>query len=166
MRMLLVGLITALLLAPAAAEEEPVFRIEFKDGVINRARLDVPASRRLKIELHNVGDSPAEFESLELHKETVLPPNGSTSLVIRTLEPGAYRFFDFHPADGALDASTRRRPQARTRGGARSRHRPIAPVGRVSAGAGRGRTRRRRDRGVSPRDARGRPRGACRWPGR
>jgi hypothetical protein len=80
------------------AEEEPVFRIEFNDGKVTPQRLEVPAKRRIKLELHNVGKTPAEFESKELRKEKVLAPGATSTLVIRTLDPGAYDFFDdFHP---------------------------------------------------------------------
>ncbi|HVY56818.1 MAG TPA: cupredoxin domain-containing protein [Xanthobacteraceae bacterium] len=91
------GLVLALA-GPLAAEEDPVFRIEFKDGVVTPSRLEVPAKRRFKLELHNTGKTPAEFESTELRKEKVLAPNSVSSLVIRTLDPGEYTFFDdFHP---------------------------------------------------------------------
>jgi hypothetical protein len=80
------------------AEDDPVFRIEFNDGKVTPQRLEVPAKRRFKLELHNVGTSPAEFESKELRKEKVLAPGASATLVIRTLDPGEYDFFDdFHP---------------------------------------------------------------------
>lgn len=86
------------LAGPVLADEEPVFRIEFKDGVVTPRRLDVPARRRFSLELHNLGETPAEFESRELRKEKVLAPGTSSVLVIRTLEPGEYDFFDdFHP---------------------------------------------------------------------
>lgn len=83
---------------PVHAEDDPVFRIEFKDGVVTPLRLEVPARRRFSLDLHNLGQSPAEFESRELRKEKVLAPGTSSVLVIRTLEPGEYDFFDdFHP---------------------------------------------------------------------
>jgi hypothetical protein len=85
-------------LAPAQAEDDPVFTIEFHDGKVAPVRLDVPANRRFKIELRNSGVSPAEFESNELHKEKVLAPGTTSVLVFRTLDPGEYTFFDdFHP---------------------------------------------------------------------
>lgn len=92
--------LTVLLLraAPTLAEEEPVFRIEFRDGVVTPLRLEVPAKRRIRLELHNLGTTPAEFESRELRKEKVIAPGARSILVIRRLDPGEYRFFDdFHP---------------------------------------------------------------------
>jgi hypothetical protein len=84
--------------AHARAEEMPVFSIEFKDGVITPLRLEVPARRAFKIELHNTGNTPAEFESLELHREKVLAAQSKSFIVIKSLDPGEYKFFDdFHP---------------------------------------------------------------------
>lgn len=84
--------------APALADEEPTFRIEFRDGAVTPDRIEVPAGRRFRLELANIGQSPIEFESLELKKEKVVAPGATTFLVIRTLDPGEYSFFDdFHP---------------------------------------------------------------------
>lgn len=82
----------------AHAEEEPVFAIDFEDGKISPLRLEVPAGTRLKIELRNKGQTPAEFESGVLRREKVLAPGAQSSLVFRTLDPGEYEFIDeFHP---------------------------------------------------------------------
>jgi hypothetical protein len=95
-------IVLALALLPASilgarAEEEPLFRIEFNDGKVTPQRLEVPAKTRFRLELHNLGKEPAEFESKELRKEKVLAPGASSILVIRTLDPGEYDFFDdFH----------------------------------------------------------------------
>ena len=87
---------------PASAEEEPTFRIEFKDGAVAPALVEVPAGRRFRLELVNVGLSPIEFESTELRKEKVVPPGATSVLVIRTLDAGEYAFFDdFHPGAAA-----------------------------------------------------------------
>jgi hypothetical protein len=94
----LVALLFAFAAAPALAEEEPTFQIEFKGGVIAPKRLEVPAKTRFRLEISNNDDSPAEFESVELHKEKVLAPHSQTVMVIRTLDAGEYNFFDdFHP---------------------------------------------------------------------
>jgi hypothetical protein len=102
LRVLLAGLAFALAAvgsgAIANAAEDPSFTIEFHDGKVTPLRLEVPANRRFKLELHNSGTSPAEFESNELHKEKVLAPDTTSVLVFHTLDPGEYPFFDdFHP---------------------------------------------------------------------
>jgi hypothetical protein len=97
-RLCAVAIFAAAFAGAAVAEDEATFRIEFNDGVVAPQRLEVPANRRLVIELVNKGKSPAEFESRELRKEKVLAPDSSSSLVIRSLDPGEYDFFDdFHP---------------------------------------------------------------------
>ncbi len=83
---------------PARAADEPVFEIEMKDGVIIPSRLEVPAKTRFKILVKNTGKIPAEFESAELRKEVVVPAGRTATMIIRTLDPGEYKFFDdFQP---------------------------------------------------------------------
>jgi hypothetical protein len=87
----------------AAAADMPTFSIEMKDGAISPARIKVPANRPFKLEIRNAGTTPAEFESLTLHKEKVLPADTASSMVFRRLEPGEYEFFDdFHPGSKML----------------------------------------------------------------
>ena len=98
----LIGVLAALsawlILQPARAAEEPVFQIEMRDGVITPSRLEVPAKTRFKIIVKNAGQMPAEFESTELRKEVAVPPGGEAPLIVRTLDPGEYKFFDdFQP---------------------------------------------------------------------
>lgn len=89
-----------MLLGPqlSALAEDPVFSIEFTDGTISPLRLEVPANTRIKIELHNKGQSAAEFEMDRPKKEKVLAPGASSSVIFRNLDPGEYEFIDeFHP---------------------------------------------------------------------
>lgn len=93
----------ALLLAALAASplparaEEPTFKIDIKDGVITPLELEVPANTRIRLEVTNSGASPAEFESVQLKKEKVIAAGNTSVMVIRTLDPGSYDFFDdFH----------------------------------------------------------------------
>jgi hypothetical protein len=58
----------------------------------------VPADKPFKIEIHNTGTTPAEFESLELRKEKVVAPGATSFVVIKRVSAGEYKFFDdFHP---------------------------------------------------------------------
>ncbi|MBB4197308.1 hypothetical protein GGD83_001094 [Rhodoblastus sphagnicola] len=92
------GFLLPLVVAPALAAEDPTFTLEFRDGAITPSRLEVPANTRFRLELKNSGKTPAEFESKELKKEKVLAAESDSVLVIRTLDPGEYPFFDdFHP---------------------------------------------------------------------
>jgi len=101
----LVGLVLLVVasIGLARAEDMPVFKIEMKDGTITPSRLTVPSGRPFKLEINNAGDTPAEFESLTLHKEKVLPGKTTSPMVIFRLEPGEYDFFDdFHPGSKAV----------------------------------------------------------------
>lgn len=106
MAMALRAIICALALAAlaatdAGADELLTLRVEAKDGRLHPPELRVPAGRRIKIEIVNLGAEPIEFESLELRKEKVLAPGASSFVVIAPLRPGRYPFFDeFHPDTG------------------------------------------------------------------
>lgn len=91
---------------PALAADEPTFAIEFKDGIVTPTRIEVPAKARFKLEIKNSGKTAAEFETRSPKFEKVIAAGSKSSLVIRTLDPGEYEFFDdFHPqAKGTLVA--------------------------------------------------------------
>lgn len=92
---------------PARAAESgelPTFRIVAGGGKLSPARLEVPAGRKIKLEIRNEGPGPVEFENLDLRVEKVLAPGASSFLVIHPLRPGSYRFIDeFHAATGTMD---------------------------------------------------------------
>ncbi|MEO6919646.1 MAG: cupredoxin domain-containing protein [Collimonas sp.] len=92
--------------AVAIAADLPTFRLEMKDGMLNPARIEVPAGKKIKIEIHNLGKSAVEFESVQLRKEKVLAPGAESFVVIAPLSPGEYKFFDdFHAtAQGVIVA--------------------------------------------------------------
>ncbi len=73
------------------------------DGQLRPQRIEVPAGRRIKIKLNNIGRSPIEFENLDLHIEKVLAPGAQSFVVIAPLRPGSYTFVDeFHSATGTM----------------------------------------------------------------
>lgn len=91
------GLVCLFTVATACAADILTFRLEMQDGRFHPARIEVPAGQRIKIEIHNVGRSAAEFESVALRKEKVLAPGAQSFIVIAPLRPGEYGFFDdFH----------------------------------------------------------------------
>jgi plastocyanin len=91
----------ALLLAPALADDVPVFKLVARDGAFTPALVEVPAGKRLRLEISNEGKTAIEFESRDLRQEKVVPPGGKATLSIGALKPGEYRFFDeFHEKTG------------------------------------------------------------------
>ena len=93
---------SALLLAlPALAEDAALFKLVANDGVFTPAVIEVPAGKRLQLEVTNAGKTPMEFESKELKQEKVIPPGGKATLTIRALKAGEYKFVDeFHEKTG------------------------------------------------------------------
>ena len=90
----------ALAMTPArAADELPVYKLEVRDGVFEPTTIEVPAGKRFKIEISNVGKSAIEFESRDLRQEKVLAPGAKSSVVINALKPGTYTFFDEYHMD-------------------------------------------------------------------
>ncbi len=82
----------------AHAQDVVIVKLVAKDGRFTPPNLEVPAGKRIKIEISNEGTTPIEFESLPLKQEKVLAPGAKSSVVINPLKPGEYPFFDeFHP---------------------------------------------------------------------
>jgi plastocyanin len=91
----------ALLAASAFAEEVPLFQLVAKDGVFEPAVIEVPAGKRVRLEVHNQGKTPMEFESRDLKQEKVIPPGAKATFTINAMKAGEYRFFDeFHEKTG------------------------------------------------------------------
>ncbi|MEO6929890.1 MAG: cupredoxin domain-containing protein [Casimicrobiaceae bacterium] len=96
-RLLVLAALTAFA-SGAIADEVVKFALVARDGHFSPANLEVPAGKRIKIEIANEGTTPMEFESLPLKVEKVLGPGARSSVVINPLKAGQYPFFDdFHP---------------------------------------------------------------------
>ncbi len=79
------------------ADDSVTVKLEMADGKLTPARIEVPAGKRIRIEVSNTGKGAAEFESVELRKEKVLAPGAGSVVVIAPQTPGEYKFFDdFH----------------------------------------------------------------------
>ena len=87
------ALATLLAVAAVAAHADDAVTVKLDMA----ARIEVPAGKRIRIEVHNAGKGAAEFESVELRKEKVLAPGAESVVVIAPQSPGEYKFFDdFH----------------------------------------------------------------------
>jgi hypothetical protein len=97
----LLALLAALLLpaaGPATAQDMPTYTVTFQDGRSLPETITVPAGVRFRLQATNKGPGPAEFESIELRKESVLAVGVTRNVVFAPLKPGSYAFFDdFHP---------------------------------------------------------------------
>ena len=81
-----------------ALAADPEYTISILDHRFNPAELRVPAGKKIKLLIENKDPTAEEFESHELHREKVIPPNSKLPVFIGPLAPGSYPFFgDFHP---------------------------------------------------------------------
>jgi len=89
-----------LLLAPdARSAEADTYRLTIKDHRFAPAALEIPAGRKVALVVGNLDPTAEEFESSELHRESVVPGGAEITLYIGPLQPGRYRFFgDFNRA--------------------------------------------------------------------
>ena len=72
-----------------------------RDGKFEPAVIEVPAGKKLRLDIRNEGKSAIEFESRDLRQEKVIPPGGKASVTINALKAGEYKFFDeFHEKTG------------------------------------------------------------------
>ena len=91
----------ALLAVPAIADDIPLFKLVARDGAFEPATIEVPAGKRVRLEVHNAGKTPMEFESKDLKQEKVIAPGAKASFTLRAMKAGEYRFFDeFHEKTG------------------------------------------------------------------
>ena len=88
-------IICILISSTILAHEEYI--IVIKDHHFIPHKLAIPAGTKVKLIIDNQDDEVEEFESLELHREKIIPPHGKIKMKIGPLEPGEYKFFgDFH----------------------------------------------------------------------
>jgi hypothetical protein len=82
-----------------SSDDLPTFLLVMKNSQLYPATINVPANTKFRLEIRNEGPGAAEFESLDLHKETVLAPGTTRKLVFHPMQPGTYQFVDeFHAA--------------------------------------------------------------------
>lgn len=88
--------LAAALVCPALAHASEV-SISLADGVITPQTVEVPADTEVTLKVTNAGATPAEFESKQLHIETIIAPGQSADIALRALPAGSYGFVEeFH----------------------------------------------------------------------
>lgn len=82
----------------AAWSGPPEFAIEIRSNLFWPSEIVIPADTKVKVVLHNLDDTPEEFESYELNREKVIMGGRKAVIFIGPLSPGTYPFFgEFHP---------------------------------------------------------------------
>ena len=95
------AVLVAMLATAAFAQDAPLFKLVARDGKFEPATLEVPAGKRVRIEVSNQNAKAIEFESKDLKQEKVIAPGAKATVTINALKPGEYKFFDeFNEATG------------------------------------------------------------------
>lgn len=92
----------SLILAPskgmAETEKEEEIKITIRDSRFDPQEMKIKAGKKIKLIVTNSDKSAAEFESIDLDREKVVPPGKTITILLPKLQPGTYEFFDhFHP---------------------------------------------------------------------
>ena len=81
-----------------ALAADPQFSIALKAHQFIPKDLQIPAGQTVELRVHNTDPTPAEFESISLHREEVVVGGGEIRVFVGPLDAGRYEFFDdFHP---------------------------------------------------------------------
>jgi plastocyanin len=104
MRVLIGGFLGALFaflmvspIVPARADDGPV-TITITGGKFVPSEVSIPAGTKVKLIVRNQDGTASEFESVDFHREKVVPAGDEISVFVGPLDAGTYEFFDdFHP---------------------------------------------------------------------
>jgi plastocyanin len=100
----ILGFLMLFAAGPALAEASPepaTVALTLKDHRFTPQRVTVPAGRKIRIELTNRDAASEEFDSVDLHVEKDVTPNGRASFTVGPLQPGTYAFMGELHADTA-----------------------------------------------------------------
>lgn len=94
---LLIGLLPAFLVAPAAFAADGEFNLVIQNHQFQPAEIELPAGKKIRLVVENRDATPEEFESYELNREKLIAGNSKVSVFIGPLAAGRYPFFgDFN----------------------------------------------------------------------
>jgi plastocyanin len=96
MKRLALALLTSVSLCAFAAGE-PEFSLVIQNNKFTPDRLEVPAGKKVKINIDNKDATAEEFESHDLKVEKVIPAKSKASVFVGPLKAGEYKFVgEFH----------------------------------------------------------------------
>ena len=81
----------------AVAAGEPELSLVIENNKFTPDRIEVPAGKKVKINIENKDATAEEFESHDLKIEKVIPGKGKGVVFVGPLKPGEYKFVgEFH----------------------------------------------------------------------
>ena len=96
MNRLAAALVASLSLSVLAAGE-PELSLVIENNKFTPDRLEIPANKKVKINIENKDNAAEEFESHDLKIEKVIPAKSKGVVYVGPLKPGEYKFVgEFH----------------------------------------------------------------------
>lgn len=89
--------------APAA---EHAITLTIKDHKFDKTEVEAPANQKFTITVINQDATVEEFESKDMHREKIVPANGTITVNVGPLKPGVYKFVGEHHEDTAKGTLT------------------------------------------------------------
>lgn len=81
-----------------AEVKRPEYYLEIKNHLFYPAQISIPANKKIKLVIHNLDNSPEEFDSFDLNREKVIFSKQRSIIFIGPLPEGEYTFFgEYHP---------------------------------------------------------------------
>lgn len=97
-RLFVLLIIGSLAIGSSAFAATAEFAIQLKDHLFYPSKIEIPAGQKVKLIIHNLDDTPEEFDSFSLNREKVLFPKQKSFIYIGPLLPGVYDFFgEYNP---------------------------------------------------------------------
>lgn len=78
----------------AAHADDAAYSITFKNGSFEPKTLELPADKKVKLEISNEESKAIEFESHDMKAEKIIKPGKSRSVFVGPLKAGEYSFFN------------------------------------------------------------------------
>lgn len=96
--MLRIFVIVSLVISNLAIAASAQYAIQLKDHLFYPSKIKIPAGQKVKLVIHNLDETPEEFDSFSLNREKVLFPKQKSFIFIGPLKPGEYDFFgEYNP---------------------------------------------------------------------
>ena len=83
----------------AQAMEQDTYSMEMKNGGFAPRTLEVPAHKKIRLNIKNSESVQTEFESYSLNQEQKIESGDSAEMYIGPLDPGEYPVFDDNNPD-------------------------------------------------------------------
>ena len=97
-RLLFLALFALAATHPAWAKDPPEVAVTHFGDRFEPEEIAVPIGVKVALKVTNRSAGPVEWESLDLHREKVIPAGTAATIYIGPLRSGSYEYFDdFHP---------------------------------------------------------------------